>query len=136
MTLKKFTCKSGEVVTIETDEAADYATIVRNAHGNQVGELKFRLIDCDQHESLKLCWAYLDRSGRQYLRQGIGRACLKQVRQLSGLQIIAEEHDGVPQDDGSHLTGDAPSFVARMRQERLIAFNYSEENSINSDTDS
>jgi hypothetical protein len=42
------------------------------------------------------------------------------VKELSNLPIIANDHDGVRRDDGSHLTGDAPAFVQKMREEGLI----------------
>jgi hypothetical protein len=69
---------------------------------------------------LKLCWAYLDLEDSGYRRQGIGRECLKRVKKFSGLAIVAEDHDGIQRDEGSHLTNDLPSFVAQMRREHVI----------------
>ena len=45
---------------------------------------------------------------------------LRLVRERSNLPIIANSNDGHQQDDGSHLTGDAPGFVERMRAAGLI----------------
>jgi len=69
---------------------------------------------------LKLTWAYLDGLGGSYLRKGIGREIVKRMSELTGYAVEAEENDGHRQDDGSHLTGDAPAFMAKLRKERLI----------------
>jgi len=116
---KSFLCKNGETVTIEFDEY-EISTIVRDSHNNEIGRLNFAHYDYpDAH--LKLVWAYLDKAGNRWLRQGIGRECLQFALESSGAGfIIAEEDSGARQPDGSHLTGDAPNFVSKMRKEGLI----------------
>ena len=103
----------------------DYAVTVTDAEDDSklVGDMEFRLIEGHGHgfpDELRLTRAYLDKSGSAYKRQGIGRRCLQLVREASELEITAAEDDGQRKDDGSHLTGDAPGFVARMRDEGLI----------------
>ena len=115
--------KDGREVIIRVEEGNDYTAIALTPDGQEIGRLEFREIDDGRETSLKLCWAYLDRLDPSYRFQGIGRECLKQVRELSGLPIFAEDNHGHRQDDGSHLTGDAVTFVARMRDEGLIAPN-------------
>lgn len=115
-----FTCKDGRQVTIEVDDAHDYSATVQDPEGRLIGKLEFHLIDDGTGDYLKLCWAYLDTLDESYRFQGIGRECLKRVIKFSGLPIVAESHDGISQDDGSQLTGDAPAFVERMRSEGLI----------------
>jgi len=92
------------------------------ASGSEIGGLRFREIEVDSRVAniLRLTWAYLDGMDGSYVRQGIGRRCLELVREISGLEIVAADVDGQRHDDGSHLTGDAPGFVARMRQDGLI----------------
>ena len=111
-------------VDITVDEF-DYAVAVTDTEdGKLVGEMEFRLIEGPGDglgDELKLTSAYLDKSGPEYKGQGIGRRCLQLVRAASGLEITADEFDGQRQDDGSHLTGDAPGFVATMREEGLIS---------------
>lgn len=58
--------------------------------------------------------------GGSYRRQGIGREMLRRMIEMTGMAIFAAENDGQVQEDGSHLTGDAPAFVAEMRREGLI----------------
>ena len=116
-----FRCKDGRAVRIQVDDENYFTTTVRDSDGREIGRIEFRWIDDLNCNYLKLCWAYLDLVDSSYRFQGIGRECLKQVRELSGLAIVAAENDGMQRDDGSHLTGDAPGFVARMQAEGLIA---------------
>lgn len=116
----EFICRNGAKVLIEVDD--DYTASVQDLDGGKIGRLEFRVIENrDGTDYLKLCWAYLDLGGEDYKRQGIGRECVRLVRELSGMAIVASDHDGHQQDDGSHLTGDAPDFVTRMRTEGLIS---------------
>jgi hypothetical protein len=119
MVAEEFTCKNGKKVRIEVD--CDYTARVTDENGTEIGRLEFRQIEEPGGEYLKLCWAYMDLTGNDYKHQGIGRECLKRVRDASGMEIVANDHDGHRQDDGSHLTQDAPEFVRRMQDEGLIA---------------
>jgi hypothetical protein len=116
-----YRCKDGRAVRIYIDDESDFLTSVRDSDGSEIGRFEFDRIDDLNGDYLKLRWAYLDLIGSSYLRQGIGRECLKRVKEFSDLAIVAEDHDGAQRDDGSHLTNDAPGFVARMRREHLIA---------------
>jgi hypothetical protein len=116
VTEAEFECKNGRRVWIEIDEDDNYAACVRLADDREIGRLRFRMIEDDSNNFLKLSWAYLDLASVEFKRQGIGRECLRRVREISGLPIIAASHDGHQQDDGSHLTGDARGFVERCAQ--------------------
>jgi hypothetical protein len=71
-------------------------------------------------EEYFITWAYLDSQGDRYKRQGIGRAALKFHHEMFDCPIFAQSDDSLTREDGSHLTGDAPAFVAKMREEGLI----------------
>ena len=114
-----FTCKNGRVVRIEIDDFGPKATVF-DVEDREIGAIEFYEIDDPAGAYLKIAWAFLDKLGPQYLRQGIGRRCVEIVRERFGMPIIAEQHDGHQRDDGSHLTGDAPAFIARLRDEGLI----------------
>ena len=116
-----YRCKDGRVVRIYVDDEMEFLTTVRDSDGREIGRFEFRWIDNLYCDYLKLCWAHLDLVDSSYRFQGIGRECLRQVKEFSGFAIVAEDHDGIQRDDGSHLTGDAPGFVERMRAEHLIA---------------
>jgi hypothetical protein len=112
-----YVCKNGRRVTIEIDDLSYTASVFDEDH-RDIGQFSFGERD---GPVLKLTWAHLDKLGEAYTRQGIGRRCLQLVKERYGLPIIAEDDDGIRKDDGSHLTGDAPAFVAQMRKEGLIA---------------
>ena len=111
--------RSVDIVVNEHDFSVE---VIDAVSGDRVGGMEFRMIEDDGHGTnrLRLTWAYLDQAGSEYKYQGIGRCCLELVRQVSGMEIVAAEDDGLQKDDGSHLTGDAPEFVAKMREEGLI----------------
>ena len=117
-----FPLKDGQRMVIIHVDDDDYEVTVRAASGEKVGGMKFSLIELEgpPWQVLKLTWAYLDEAGPEYKFNGIGRACLRFVREASGMEIIAGEDTGLRQDDGSHPTGDAPTFSDRMRKEGLI----------------
>jgi hypothetical protein len=99
---------------------SNYTVTVYDSDRQEIGALNCKEIDDERHSYLKLVWAFLDKSGNGFTRRGIGRQCLLIVKERYGLPIVAEENNGIKKDDGSHLTGDAPAFIARMREEGLI----------------
>jgi hypothetical protein len=120
-----FRTKQGTEVLIDV---SDYCNvIVSDVDGQEIGRMQFRSIEYEHKyytkEFLHLC--HMDFGA--YKRQGIGRRCLELVVIHSGLQITASEDDGIPKDDGSHLIGDGPAFVAKMQQAGLICGGSSDE---------
>jgi hypothetical protein len=116
---KQYKCKDGREILICVDECQLTAAAL-TPEGQEIGRLCFNEIEYDDGSVLKLIWAYLDKHDSSYRFQGIGRECIKQMIEVFGHPIVAEDHDGHQKDDGSHLTGDAPGFVAKMRSEGLI----------------
>jgi len=113
-----FTCKDGRKVSIEIDEET-YAADVTSDDGADIGRMEFAE---DDRGLLKVVWANLDKQKRSYVRQGIGRECLRLLKKAYNKSITASENDGLRSGDGSHLTGDAPGFVQKMREEGLILY--------------
>jgi hypothetical protein len=111
-----FTINDGRQVKIKVDDMDYKATVLTSPGDKIIGSLEFREIGSPEENFLKITNAFLDRKDGSYLRQGIGRRCLTIVAEISGLKIIASDDDGIRKDDGSHLTGDAPGFIAKMRQ--------------------
>jgi len=93
---------------------------VKTPDGIEIGEFEFMLSSDDFTQWYYITRMYLDLSGDSYKRKGIGRKCLQFFKELTGCPIFASENDGIRKDDGSHLTEDAPSFVAKMREEGII----------------
>lgn len=111
-----FTCANGEKVRLVVDQDATTIKVTTLPDDQAIGSIEF---DCTD-EGTKLIWAHLEGQNGRLRRQGIGRKCLQMADELWG-PIWAEIHDGIARDDGSHLTGDAPAFVNKMRKENLIA---------------
>ncbi|WP_189410902.1 hypothetical protein [Neogemmobacter tilapiae] len=118
--MQPYTCKNGEVVQIAIDEDDSYEAKVFGPNGEKIGGMVFHLYE-DYDTYLKLTWMYLDVNNPRWKRQGIGREILLRVKAASDLPITASSNDGQRRDDGSHLTGDGPAFVAKMRQDGIIA---------------
>lgn len=112
--------KSGRQIDLILDETE--LVLCAKYGDTQIGEMRFLLIDEeDDQQTLKLVWMYLDRAGKSYIHSGIGRHMLQLMNEFNGGPVFAESVGGEKQDDGSHLTGDAPGFVTKMREEGLIA---------------
>jgi hypothetical protein len=101
---------------IQLDDALEGIT-VSDLSGNLIGEIDIQEIEYDIYSDHKIIHMYLDKQGSSYLRCGIGRECLRFFRDMAGATLVAERNTGMRHSDGSHLTGDAPSFVAKMRRE-------------------
>lgn len=110
---------TGEKIKLILDED-ELSIKVFNSNLQEIGEIVFREIETDYFPIYKLKWAYLDKLGNQYKNQGLGRACVEFFNDFYNTIIIAQENDGQQQDDGSHLTGDAPGFVQKLKIEGLI----------------
>lgn len=113
-----FKCANGENVTIDIDDFT-WEAKVTGPDGESIGRIEFQQIEEENGEYLKILWMYLDRSDPRWKKQGIGREVLRLVKHASDLPIVAGSDTG-EEGDGSHLTGDAPAFVAKMRDEGII----------------
>ena len=116
-----FTTKSATEVNIEIDEE-DYIATVTELSGSEIGRLEFKLIEDVYQSYLKLTWAFLDNNNKANIHKGIGRECIKLMNEHTGFPICAAQNNGRQNSDGSHLTGDAPGFVAKMEEEGLLHY--------------
>jgi hypothetical protein len=115
-----FTTKNGHKVSIEIDEFGE-EILVTGAQGQEIGSIEFSSIDDGDSEYFRIVSMFLDKNGSSYVRQGLGRECLKQHIAIFNTPIVAADDDGIRKNDGSHLTGDAPGFISQMRKEGLVA---------------
>ena len=106
---------SGEVVKMEI-ELDDVVRVNDLTNAIEIGSFGFSNNDT----FIYLTYMHLDHSGGKYLRKGIGRTILEFLKSYYQLPIVAAENDGRTRDDGSHLTGDAPNFVYKMREVGII----------------
>lgn len=106
------------IITIDED---DISINVTTPDGKHVGKMEMSHIEDDFHSWYKIKWMYMDLLDESYKRKGIGRECIRFFEEITGDILTAEYDDGIPKNDGSHLTQDAPAFVSQMRKEGLIS---------------
>lgn len=118
-TKRKYRMNDGREVIITVDDWECEVTVMTR-DGKKIGSVQLERIKDDHTEYAKLTWIYMDLFDDTYKGNGLGRECLNFFKEVTGLDIAAEYHDGIRKDDGSHLTQDAPGFVAKMREEGII----------------
>lgn len=77
----------------------------------------FYFIDHPTKDNYLLARMYVP---KELKNMGLGRACIEFFGDYVNSSIYVRPDDGVERDDGSHLTEDAPGFVAKMIEEGLI----------------
>lgn len=112
---RKYLLNNGVEVLLEKDDYNEYVYIYRMPEKEKIGEFEFKFYDDYGDKSLHLTRMFSGIPG-----QGIGQEILEWIIESSGAAIYVTQDDGIPRDDGSHLTGDAPIFVDNMRKKGLI----------------
>jgi len=111
---------SGEIVELrfEGDSVAVYV------NNSEVGRLSFRAyeVPANNHEETyyHMTHAFIEGDGGKYKYQGIGTEAFRLFRECTGAKVTFSENDGIQKEDGSHLTGDAPAFVEKLK--RMIKY--------------
>lgn len=120
MCRKTYTLKGGLMATIDYD-GESYAKVY-DSNNLQIGQFIFEEIDAGAEPYQCIPWLMITNMEiqQQYIRKGLGRKILEHVIDCTGYPIHAGEDDGITREDGSHLTGDGPSFINRMREEGLV----------------
>ena len=116
---RKLKLNDGRVVQLVLNDALEWLQ-VNDEQGGKIGQINFHKIEMEDDYHYKIVWMYLDLKDASYKRKGIGRAALQFFKERADSYLVAEGNDGMRRDDGSHLTGDAPAFVAAMVKEGLI----------------
>ena len=112
---RDYKISNGNMVTLKiSDDLFDIKFIVNGK------ELKDGF-EFDQLENGGYYITHLYIPGYEHL--GLGRAALEFFKEYTGEKLYAAPNDGFKRNDGSHLTGDAPGFVARMQEEGIIEKN-------------
>jgi hypothetical protein len=112
-----FVAANGLSYTISIDELGEE---IRVANGEMAcGSISLRLIEgeypCQSdiyhitHLALEGCAGI-----------GIGRRCLQLHKEIFDSPLTAGTNNGSTSHDGSHLTGNGPGFIAKMRNEGIV----------------
>lgn len=108
---------------IEIDVSDDHEIIVKDNQKNLIGKIELSYRDDGLPGSVPyyhITWMYMDLIDDSYKHQGIGREALLLFIEVNGLKVTASDNDGLKKNDGSHLTGDAPTFIQKMRDEGIV----------------
>lgn len=112
-----FLASDGNTYQIQIDDPRDEINVL--FQGAKKGSISLRLIEGDlpcQPDVYHITHLALDSCSHR----GIGRRCLQFHRELFDAPITAGSSDGTKCDDSSHLTGDGPGFIARMKAEGIL----------------
>lgn len=106
---------TGEIVELRFEDDS-VAVFVQN---NEIGRLSFRayevIVNYHEETYYHLTHAFIEGGGGKYKHQGIGTEAFRLFRECTGAEVTFSENDGLQKDDGSHVTGDAPGFVASLK---------------------
>lgn len=108
----------GRIITLKLE--ADFSQITFWENGKQLGRDRDFLFDDSETSNNSYLLA------RMYVpikEAGLGRAALEFFKDYTQADVFARENDGQVRDDGSHLTEDAPGFVAKMIDEGILLDN-------------
>lgn len=123
--IREYRLMDGRFITIDVSD--DSELVVMDHENTEIGRINFSFRNEDfpgRSSYYHITWMYFDLKDGSYLHKGIGREALIFFKKIYGLPITASNDDGFRKDDGSHLTGDAPAFVKKMRDEGIIENNF------------
>ena len=110
---KQVTMANGRQIEMQLSDEFDEITFWEN--GVQLdGEFEFEVDEFNDSQFL------LKRMYSPIQNQGLGKEALEFFIEETCGTIWTRSNDGQQRDDGSHLTGDAPTFVSCMQKRGLI----------------
>lgn len=101
-------------ICIDEDELK---LLVFNNDNENIGRIELSALENGYY----IQWMYLDILSDRYKHKGIGRAALTFFKNSYSMPIYANDNNGLVSYDGSHLTGDAPLFINKMREENVVS---------------
>lgn len=119
MDTTQFTAKDGHIYEIQVDDFGEEIKVFRG--DDLVGSITLRCDEADPPEQSDESFHIMNLSLEKCQGLGIGEAALRFHIAMHGGTITAAADDGMQPDDGSHLTGAGPGFVAAMRKKGLVA---------------
>ncbi|MDE2175082.1 MAG: hypothetical protein KGJ54_07325 [Betaproteobacteria bacterium] len=115
-----FSATDGKTYSIAIDDFGIEIHISFN--GVNVGKISLRFIEGAASDGSDNVYHITSLALDKCRQKGIGRRCLQLHRELFGTILTAGNDNGTTSDDGSHLTGDGPGFIAKMRSEGIVSY--------------
>ena len=112
-----FRAANGRTYDICVDDLGEEIRVIFS--GKTVGTISLRLVEGDSHHQPDTYHiTHLALEGCAH--QGLGRRCLELHHEIFDSPLTAGTDNGSKSEDGSHLTGDGPGFIAKMRKEGIV----------------
>lgn len=113
MTTTLFTSQSGQLYEIDVTDGSE---ILVTKDGKKCGSILLSCRECDDAD-----YYHITNLGLEGCKgEGVGRQCLKLHKEMFDALLTAGSSHSGKQDDGSHLTGDGPGFIEKMRKEGIV----------------
>lgn len=118
MSKTNFVAKDGKTYLIEIDDFGEDITVWHQ--GISVGSITLaEREEGDEHDT-NTYYHIVNLSLDDCSGLGIGKRCLELHKEELDAPITAGTAHGQKMDDGSHLTGNGPGFIARMRELGIV----------------
>jgi hypothetical protein len=111
-----YSSSTGQQVRLEMNDEFTEIKFIDDTTNEGFGEFEFKDLENGYYKLMRM-YTEPNKGG------GIGRAALEMFKEITDAEIVTSPDDGMPRDDGSHLTQDAPGFVSKMIKEGLILEN-------------
>jgi hypothetical protein len=116
---RRLTLSTEDVVELRVED--DGVCICAN--GTEIDRLSFRCYETpiSPHEDRTICrltHAFIEGEGGRYQGHGVGTHAVKFYLDCTGYDLELPENDGIQKDDGSHLVGSGPGFVASLKRKQ------------------
>ena len=121
MKKKQFTTNDGVAVEISIDDEGEI--IIVSLNGDELGTISLIAKEEEIGYEIQEHYYISDLSLEKCKGQGIGRACLKFHIESFGEPLTADSSSPFnthKNEDGSHLIGDGPGFIQKMREEGIV----------------
>tara|TARA_B100001059_G_C17763813_1_gene544407 strand:+ start:368 stop:763 length:396 start_codon:yes stop_codon:yes gene_type:complete len=115
---KDFKLKDDRIITLRLED--DYTEISFWEGENQLGSPSTDVFLFDELENCSEPTYRLSRMYCPIKKNGLGREAVKMFLEYTDAKIVTRPPNTGELSDGSHLTEDAPTFVAIMQKEGLI----------------
>lgn len=113
-----FNAADGRTYVIEIDD--DGVEITVSHQGQKLGTITLSRQEEGDDRHIHTYYHIINLSLDDCAGIGIGRRCLMFHREEFDAPITAGTANGQKMDDGSHLTGNGPGFIARMRELGIV----------------
>ncbi len=113
----EFTARDGRTYVIALSDDGEEISV--QLDGARLGQISLRFVEGSDNDNH---WYHITHLELDRCKGcGIGTRCLQFHVEVYGCTLTAGRNDGFSSEDGSHLTGDGPGFIAKMREKGIVS---------------